>query len=155
MLHRSSWAKAIFRGAVLSVCLAVGAVPSAVAGEMSYGHQDFYIKHWDMGTQDRSMFNWYDDASSPAGTWIFLYGCYFAPNWRGNPEPILQLRRHRANKVDVNLGNRTFKPCTTGSSQNWGNQSAGRYHFDVVDIDAVLSGRSATQLNVTRTRVTW
>ena len=137
--------------AVVTALTTVFAAVSASAGTTLYEkHQVFYRN--DGGTKVRSDFNWSDEGTNPSGTWIQLFGCHFTDTYTGHPEPILRLVRHRPLLPDAYLDERTFTPCQVGSSQNWGNQPAGTYHFDVVREDAYFWPNS---LHITSTRVAY
>lgn len=135
---------------VLSLLLFTGVTASASALLTQTIAHKVYTK---LEKRSPSASDWNDDGVGGTGTWIGLYSCHFNDSWQGNPEPQLELLRHRPFLPDASGGLRTYTPCTTYSSQNWGMQVAGKYHFDVVKIDVVLP--NVDTVHITKTVITY
>lgn len=145
--------KRIAAASAVSVLTLLGGAGVAQAGSYTHDKESIYFITGE-GVRTQSPFNWADDGQNGSGTWIQLFGCHFSNSWSGNPEPKLRLKTEVNNWPDANMGDRTFASCRVGSSQNWGNQTiAAMYHFDVLDVDVVLT--SVDTLHATKTVVTY
>jgi hypothetical protein len=113
---------------------AAAAVAAVMAMPMAFAEGSFssYMTAVYPGFSSRT---WTDHNSDSQSTNIELATCFWNPQHMGLKNLTLQLTKQEPWYLpQQNRGRRNYV-CPTGSTQAWGRQPSGSYHFTLVDVN--------------------
>jgi hypothetical protein len=123
----------------LSVARALTAVGAAVAMLIVTGpqaHAEGYFKsYWNNAWAQNRSRTWTDNNSD--GTWTTLRLTSCRVKHASSVTVVIVLTKERFGP-DQSRGKRTFH-CTNSSTQNWGRQPKGKYHFTIASVNGSAS----------------
>lgn len=135
---------------ITTTCLTLALTP--VAQAYAEGYTQTRISEFWAGHKSRT---WTDKNLDGTHTTLRLSSCRVKDS-HGNKAPtgdavvVVKLMKERKYRKDENRGSRTFR-CWDSSTQNWGRQPAGKYHYSIHSVN----GKSWLMFDASPVQMWW